>query len=195
MKRKITFIARVAVVAIAASCLCLIETSLAQSGTGPANGSTADNPHLRPAPPSANAPKAKLSERDKSFMLQAASAGAQEIEDGKMAEKQGQSADVKKIGGQMVADHSKANKQLVELAKTKGLGITTDNIKARNMRGPNFDKQYLTTLESEHKKDISTFEKEAQSGDEAEMRSWASKTLPILKEHLAMVENAMKKMK
>jgi hypothetical protein len=43
-----------------------------------------------------------------------------------------------------------------------------------------------------HKSDIADFEKEAKNGDDRDLKSLAAKTLPMLKEHLAMVQSAMK---
>ena len=46
-------------------------------------------------------------------------------------------------------------------------------------------------MESDHKADIKAFEAEAKSGDDAEIKGWAAKTLPTMKEHLAMVKEAL----
>jgi putative membrane protein len=51
----------------------------------------------------------------------------------------------------------------------------------------------LKLLEETHKSDIADFERQAKSGDDSELKSWASKTLPTLKQHLAMVQGAEKK--
>ncbi len=48
-------------------------------------------------------------------------------------------------------------------------------------------------MERDHETDIKVFEKEASSGDDADIKKWAAKTLPTLKEHLAMVNNALKR--
>ena len=113
--------------------------------------------------------------------------------DGEVAVQRGESAEVKKIGSQMVADHSKANKELVDLANKKGLALAMNKAKARNFPKENFDGNYLASMETDHKADIKVFEKEASSGNDAELKAWATKTLPTLKMHLSMVKDAMKK--
>jgi putative membrane protein len=47
----------------------------------------------------------------------------------------------------------------------------------------------------DHKNDIAEFQKEARSGDDRDVKAWAAKTLPMLQEHLAMVQNAERKVK
>jgi putative membrane protein len=189
MKRKFVSISRFAVVAIAAGSLSVIGSIRAVEDT-----STATNPHLRSqSAPAAPAVNVKLSEKDASFIQKAAGSGQQDVENGKMAEKQGKSADVKRIGARMVADHARANKELTTLANRKGLTFDTKGVKAQNLGTADFDRQYLTLLETTHKNDIAEFEKEAKNGDDRDLKSWASKTLPMLKQHLAMVEEAMKK--
>jgi len=102
---------------------------------------------------------------------------------------------VKRIGARIVLDHTKANKELTQLASQKGLSFDTRGIKAQNLGNAGFDRQYLKLLEVDHKNDIAEFQKEAKSGDDRDVKSWASKTLPMLKEHLAMVQDAEKKIK
>jgi putative membrane protein len=155
------------------------------------------NPHLRSQslgqkPATSNV---KMSQKDVSFIQKAASGGQQEIENGKMAEKQGKSADVKRIGARMVADHTKANKELTELANRKGVTFDTRGVKAQNIGAADFDRQYLKLLEIIHKNDIAEFQAQAKSGDDRDLKAWAAKTLPTLQQHLAMVEDAMRKVK
>jgi putative membrane protein len=192
MKRKTISILQLTVIAVAASSLSFVANVGAQENT-----SVSDNPHLRAkyAPPKDAATASKLSDKDRKFIQEAANGGVAEVADGMVAEKEGQSSEVKKTGARMVADHSKANNELAELAKKKGLSIDTSKGKPRNFDRAKFDRQYLVTMESDHEADIKAFEKEASSGDDADLKAWASKTLPTLRAHLAMVKDARKKMK
>src|SRR5213592_2797870 len=191
MKPEFISISRFAIIATMAGSLSVIGTVRAQEDT--AIGS---NPHMRAkaAPtPSSGTATVKLSQKDVSFIQKAGGGGQQEVENGKMAEKQGKSADVKQIGARMVADHTKANKELTELANRKGVKFDTRGVRAQNIGAADFDRQYLKLLEVDHKNDIAEFQKEATSGDDRDLKAWASKTLPMLKEHLAMVQDAMRK--
>jgi putative membrane protein len=192
MKRKTISILQLTVIAVAASTFSFIANVGAQENTA-----VSDNPHLRAkyAPPKAAATASKLSDKDRKFIQLAANGGVAEVADGMVAEKEGQSSEVKKIGARMAADHSRANNELTQLAKKKGLSIDTSAGKPRNFDKARFDRQYLVSMESDHEADIKTFEKEASSGDDADLKAWASKTLPTLKAHLAMVKDARKNLK
>jgi putative membrane protein len=197
MKPEFISISRFAIIATMAGSLSVIGTIRAQEGKE--DTGIGSNPHLRaksaPTPPSSGTVTVKLSQKDVSFIQKAGGGGQQEVENGKMAEKQGKSADVKRIGARMVADHTKANKELTELANRKGVKFDTRGVRAQNIGAADFDRQYLKLLEVDHKSDIAEFQKEATSGDDRDLKAWASKTLPMLKEHLAMVEDAMRKVK
>ena len=193
MKPEFISISRFAIIATMAGGLSVTGTVRAQQDTA-----IGTNPHLRaksaPTPPSGTV-TVKLSQKDVSFIQKAAGGGQQEVENGKMAEKQGKSADVKRIGARMVADHTKANKELTELANRKGVKFDTRGVRAQNIGAADFDRQYLKLLEMDHKNDIAEFQKEAKSGNDRDVKAWAAKTLPTLQEHLAMVEDAMRKVK
>jgi putative membrane protein len=194
MKLEFISISQFAIIATMAGSVSVIGTVRAQqedTGIG-------SNPHLRSQSLNQQKPatsNVKMSQKDVSFIQKAASGGQQEIENGKMAEKQGKSADVKRIGARMVADHTNANKELTELANRKGVKFDTRGVKAQNIGAADFDRQYLKLLEMVHKNTIAEFQTEAKSGDDRDLKAWAAKTLRTLQQHLAMVEDAMRKVK
>jgi putative membrane protein len=191
MKSKLISISAIAAVATAVSNIWFIGTVHAQTDTG-----IGSNPHLRSQSAPTASPGAtvvKMSQKDVNFIQKAAGGGAQEVENGKIAEREGKSADVKRIGARMVADHTRANKELTALANGKGVTFDVRGIKAQNFGTADFDRQYLGVLEEVLKNDIAEFEKEAKNGEDRGLKAWASKTLPMLKEQLAMVKSAMKK--
>jgi putative membrane protein len=188
MKRKRIALLRITAVTITASAFAFVMNASAQTG----NTSTSDNPHLRKRDEPAKQQQVKLSAKDKDFLQTAANAGSAEVADGKVAQQRAQNGEVKSIANRIVADHTRANKELTELAKKKGLGMDLTNGKPRNWAKDNFDGQYLASMESDHKADIKTFEKEAASGEDAEIKAWAGKSLPMLKSHLSMVQSAQK---
>ena len=196
MKPEFISISRLAIIATIAGSLSVIGTIRAQEGKE--DTGIGSNPHLRakstPTPASGTV-TVKLSQKDVNFIQKAAGGGEQEVANGKMAEKQGKSADVKTIGARMVADHTKANKELADLANRKGVKFDTRGVRAQNIGSADFDRQYLKLLELDHKNDIAEFQKEAKSGDDRDVKAWAAKTLPTLQEHLAMVQNAERKVK
>jgi putative membrane protein len=193
MKRKVISLS-IAALAIAVSSVCVIGTVRAQIDSG-----IGTNPHLRSQSTgqAASSPGAatvvKMSQKDVNFIQKAAGGGAQEVANGKMAEQQAKSAEVKSIAARMVADHTRINKELTALANRKGVTFNTSGVRAQNLGTGNFDALYLKWLEEVHRADIADFERAAKSADDSELKSWVSKTLPTLKQHLAMIQAAEKK--
>ena len=190
MKPKLISFSSIAAAAIAVSSVCVIETVRAQDEPGMPLGS---NPHLRSkssgqAAASPGATKMKMSQKDVNFIQKAAGGGAQEVENGKMAEKQAKSAEVKSIAARIVADHTRLNKELTALATRKGVTFNTSGVRAQNLGSGDFDRLYVTWLEQVHRADIAAFETAAKSADDKELKAWAAKALPTLKQHLAMAQ-------
>lgn len=132
---------------------------------------------------------------DKTFVLEAAKGGMMEVEMGKLAITNASSSKVKEFGKMMVADHSKANAELKSIASTKNISIpekaddeTQQHLDAMmKMKGADFDKSYVSMMVNDHKGDLSKFETEASSGMDADVKAFASKTLPVLKKHMTSI--------
>jgi putative membrane protein len=135
----------------------------------------------------------KMSQKDVNFIQKAAGGGAQEVANGKMAEIETTSAEVKSIAARMVADHTRLIQELTALANRKGVFFDTSGVKAQNLGTGNLDALYLKWLDEIHKIDIAAFERQARSGDDSELKAWASKSIPTLRQHLAMAQGAEKK--
>ena len=192
MKRKPISLSTIAAVSVATS-VCAIGTVHAQIDSG-----IGTNPHLRSeSQGKTGAPGAttvvKMSQKDVNFIQKAAGGGAQEVANGQMAEKQAKSAEVKSIAARIVADHTRLNKELTALANRKGVTFNTGGVKAQNLGTGDFDRLYLKWLEEVHRADIADFERAAKSADDKELRAWAAKALPTLKQHLAMAQSGAKK--
>ena len=107
-------------------------------------------------------------------------------------------ADTKPFAEKMVTDHQRTSselKALVDRGKVKAKLPTAldsehqkllDDLKTKN--GKDFDQSYDQAQVKGHKDAVALFEAYAKSGDDPELKSWAAKTLPHLKEHLSMAE-------
>jgi putative membrane protein len=62
------------------------------------------------------------------------------------------------------------------------------------MSGKSFDKSYIKSQVSAHKTAIETFQREAEQGQDPELKAFAQKTLPTLKEHLELANNLNEKL-
>jgi putative membrane protein len=145
---------------------------------------------------------AKVSAKDKKFMMEAAMGGMEEVAMGKLAAANATDPDVKAFGQKMVDDHSKANDQLKQLAETKGVTLPADMDKSQHkdmdklakMTGMDFDHAYVKMMVKDHKKDVSEFAKESKSANDPDLKGWAGGTLPTLQDHLKMIEGIESKM-
>jgi putative membrane protein len=137
-------------------------------------------------------------EADSSFATKAAQGGIAEVELGKLATEHASNDSVKRFAQQMVDDHTKANDELKTLAAGKGMNLpATMDSKSQatknrlsKLQGAAFDRAYMADMVSDHKKDVAEFQKEADSGSDSDMKAFASKTLPTLRQHLKMAEDA-----
>jgi len=142
----------------------------------------------------ANSPSPKGSHPD-SFIKKAASGGMAEVELGKLAQSKASSAKVKEFGQQMVTDHSKANDELQAVAAKKNVTLPTDldakqaKIRDRLNRESDkkFDRAYMAAMVADHKEDVAEFERASKSSD-PDVKAFAAKTLPTLREHLKMAK-------
>jgi len=140
---------------------------------------------------------ANMTSQDHDFIMDAAMGGMMEVELGRIAAQNGASEAVKQFGQRMVDDHSKANEELMTLATSKGITLPTTLdekhkehlTKFSSMTGADFDRAYGKEMLSDHRKDVSEFEKQSTKGTDPDLKAFATKTLPTLREHLQMAES------
>jgi putative membrane protein len=143
------------------------------------------------------AASAKLSAQDRDFVKGAAIGGMGEVEEAKLAVQHTQSDAVKNFAQQMITDHTKLNDDLQAIASR--IGVTPPAAldkehaamlqRAGKLSGSQFDKRYMQDQVSEHRKAISLFEKEAKSGQNPELKTFAANALPTLQRHLQMAQD------
>jgi len=136
------------------------------------------------------------------FYTDAAQGGMTEVELSKLALRKSQNAEVKKFAQMMVSDHGKANDELKALAGKKSVKLP-DGVSSGQkstiedlgkLTGADFDKKYVETMVKDHEKTVALFEDNADNSD-AEIKAFATKTLPTLKSHLEMINGIHSKMK
>ena len=157
-------------------------------------------PPKQPAPGASGAKTEMKAVPDEHFVMEAAHGGMAEVELGKVAADKASSDEVKKFGQRMVDDHGKANDELKTLVQNKGISLPTSlDSKHRatidrlsKLSGAQFDKAYVQEMLKDHQKDVADFRTESKSGKDADVKAWASKTLPTLEEHLKMVQDLSK---
>ena len=137
-----------------------------------------------------------LSPADREFVQKAAKGGMAEVELGKLAKQKATGDQVKKFGEHMVQDHSKANEELKTIASAKGIQVPADldekhktaMQKLQKLSGADFDREYTKQMVADHKQTVADFKKQAESGKDADLKSFAASTLPKPEEHLKMAQ-------
>ncbi|MEM5339896.1 DUF4142 domain-containing protein [Paraburkholderia azotifigens] len=136
----------------------------------------------------------KLSPGDTQFAQDASQADATEIAASKLALASSSNPQVKKFAQQMIADHTKLARSLDVVATQKGLGKPpgADSAligKLQGLKGDDFDKVYIEEVAvGGHQKAVELFQKESESGNDAQLKAAAARALPTIRHHLAMAQ-------
>lgn len=156
------------------------------ANTSPANG--ADTSHAMATAP--------VDKDDADFAVKAANGGMAEVTLGQLAQSNAASQRVKDFGAMMVKDHSEAGDKLKALAQQKNITLpATLGDKEQKMvndlqkkTGKDFDKAYMNMMLDDHKEDIQELTKASSNCKDADLKGFATNTLPVLQKHLDSVK-------
>lgn len=170
------------------------------SNTGTANSEPIVK--TEPAKPPSDKGDQVVTGGDLAFMNDAAPGGMAEVELGKLAVSKSNNADVKAFAQKMIDDHTKAGDELKQLAMQKKVMLPPDVLPAHKqlmeklskLSGADFDKEYVKAMVEDHEKDVTTFESVSKIAGDADVKAFATKTLPTLKMHLEMIKALADKM-
>ncbi|MFN7992397.1 MAG: DUF4142 domain-containing protein [Bryobacteraceae bacterium] len=140
----------------------------------------------------AGAQAADLSSADKAFLKTAAEANMTEAHLGKMAQDQASTDAVKNFGQTLVQDHTKAYDELTAVANKagesipKGIDVRKDHAIGLLSRekGTGFDRQFARHEVQDHERTIAEFRREADRGQNPDLKSYAQRMIPALEDHL-----------
>lgn len=131
------------------------------------------------------------------FVTEAAESDMFEIASSKLALERADAA-TKKFAQQMIDDHTKTTTEL------KGM-VTGGKIKAalppamsetqqdtlndlKGLQGDDFTRQYHSDQVDAHEDAVDLFKRYGDEGEQADLKTWAAKTLPTLQHHLDMAK-------
>jgi putative membrane protein len=128
------------------------------------------------------------------FLTKAIQGNYAEVAMGELAQKNGQSGEVKTYGEMLQTDHSEANNKAITAARTLGITLPTapsaeqraDYDELAKLNGPDFDKKFAEHMLMDHKKDIEEYQTAAKKQDAA--GKYATEALPTLQKHLQRAE-------
>ena len=121
-----------------------------------------------------------------------------EIQSSQLALSKEADADTKPFAEKMVQDHQKTSSELKGLVEGSMVKLTLPtSLDAEHQKmlnelnaksGKDFDQTYDQIQVKAHREAVALFEAYSKSGEDSELKTWAGKTLPHLKEHLTMAE-------
>jgi len=157
---------------------------------------------------------------DQEFVQKAAAAGRTEVEHGKIAASKASNAQVKTYANLLVKEHTAANQQLMAIAKRKNIAIadqtgttaasgavvTTGEAQDRQAKGSAhaapwmssagaaFDRGFIEAQVKAHQDAIALFETQANGGGDSDLKAFAQKQLPGLRNHLKQAQDLQGKL-
>lgn len=139
---------------------------------------------------------------DKEWVTTAGMAGLAEVEMGNLALQKAQNADVKAFAQRMVTDHTKSNEELQQLVTAKGLTLPAqldgehkagvDHL--TGLSGAEFDKAYMQHMVADHDKAVAHFTSGSTNAEDADIKGFAAKSLPVLQEHATLAKTVAGKL-
>jgi putative membrane protein len=110
-----------------------------------------------------------------------------EIQAGKIAEKNGQSKEVRDYGKMLVKDHTAADKKVISLAKKEKIPLGATEPGADEMKdmtaGSTFDERFARDMVDDHKKDIAEVTEARNNTTDDQLKGLLSDILPTLQKH------------
>ena len=155
------------------------------------------NPSATDQSVTTNAQSAALNADDRAFVEKAAVGGKAEVELGQLAQEKAQNEQVKQFAQRMVTDHSQANSELLSMGDKMQLSLPTAldkehqdlKNKLSNLNGAKFDNEYMKAMVDDHQKDLQEFENAAGSAVNSDVKSFASKTSAVIRQHLDLAKS------
>ena len=149
----------------------------------------------------ADDPKKALTDSD--FVDMASTAIRAEVAAGRIAVTRAHNEEVKKFAALMAEQHAKANNELLiivsdaRIAIPEKLTAEQEKLLAHFQSGniKDFDKEYMKHIVDAHEKAVSACTKAAKECKNEKVKAFAEKSLPILKEHLAMAKKINEQLK
>ena len=164
----------------------------------PSQPSSSQPTSSQPASPqAASSQAAQPSRADQAFAAFAAESGMGDAEAGQLAMQHGASAQVKRLGQQLMTDQTGQNDALQQIADQENLTLPAEpgmmqqaqTRRLNTLYGPEFDKAFVDAQSAQDAREIAIFQKEARSGHDPALKSYAQETLPALRRHLALVQS------
>ena len=143
-----------------------------------------------------DAKKTQIASEDAQFMKEAAQSGMAEVKMGELGQSNGESPQVKQFSQRIVTDHTKVNNELKQLAAKKGVTLPDEMSEQHktmlqhlsSLKGQEFESAFKQHAVENHQKSIEKFKTVSEKAKDADLKAFASKTLPALQQHLELAK-------
>jgi predicted outer membrane protein len=144
----------------------------------------------------------RLKAGDERFLKDAFDHLSEGVAIGQLAVRQGQSAEVKKIGHQMVTDDTSGLDKLKSLAQKDGLTLPQappqDQMKAvgdlSKLSGKQFDDAFLAQVKTRNNNALNVFSQESKTGKNDSLKTYASDQIPVIRGQIDQVKTGVTSM-
>jgi putative membrane protein len=153
------------------------DAAVGTGGTAAPGGATAD-----------------MARGDRDFVADMLADGQAEVELGRLAQQKATNQQVKDFAAMMVRDHTQAGDDLKAVATGANIDVAAADADAdehadlqerlSKLSGAEFDREYMKAMVDDHEDAVNDAEDKAEGANSAEVKAWASKTLPTLRKHL-----------
>lgn len=131
-------------------------------------------------------------EKDAQFLVNAAEINLETVKLAQLAQTNSMTKEVKDLAKMLETEHSKSLNDLTGLAKTKLITVpiaSTDKAQAAyktlsDKTKKAFDLEYCKMVVDGHTDAVKAFEKASMESTDADIKQWATTTLPVLRMHL-----------
>jgi putative membrane protein len=184
-------------VLVVAGLICLGLFSLACENGNPSGSSQPGTMNANKAGTTAS----QLTESDRAFAMKAATGGKHEVELGQLAATRASNSDVKAFANRMVQDHSRAGEELTQINARLAISPPAEEDalfkqtfdRLSKLKAVDFDQAYMKEMVEGHTKVADERSSYVSSGTNPDLKAWASKTLPTVREHLQMAKDIANK--
>ncbi len=133
------------------------------------------------------------------FVTLAAQSDMLEIESSKLALQKSDNDKSKQFANKMIKDHNETSTELKGLVSGGKMQVNLPSAldkahkdkldKLAKLNGKDFTKEYDSLQRSAHKDAVSMFERYGKDGDNPDLKAFAAKHLPHLRDHLQLAES------
>ncbi|MEV4187399.1 DUF4142 domain-containing protein [Streptosporangium canum] len=149
-------------------------------------------PTPSPRPTSTSSGEGRVPAQDRQFLIQAHQGNLAEIAAGKAAQSKGKAGSVRSIGATLVADHTRLDRKLQQVAQRLQVTLPTQptarqQTKAKELSalsGTEFDKAWTKTMIYGHRAALAAAKKEVADGSVPQVKALARASQPVIQDHL-----------